>query len=195
MWSPGKRRDFMDIQNKKKAIRLRKIKSFGENISFDQHSFYEETINKTIEPDMETINESTVRPIEGLDKVPPEQIISAKAKVIDVYNIESVAGKNGSSINKQDLVIADQKSKIKMVLWGDQCRYGVKRDKTYIFKKFRLKRKNGETYLTTPKNSTLSSIEEIYDIEKMDKRKLSFVEDVLFVMLFFWFSLTIISLN
>ena len=80
------------------------------------------------------------------------------------------------------------------VLWGDQCRYGVKRDKTFIFKKFRLKRKNGETYLTTPKSRALSSIQEIYDFAKIDGIKIRFVEDVLFI-LFFSFSLTIISLN
>lgn len=80
------------------------------------------------------------------------------------------------------------------MLWGDQCRYGVKRDKTFIFKKFRLKWKNGETYLTTPKSRALSSIKEIYDFAKIDGIKIRFVEDVLFI-LFFSFSLTIISLN
>lgn len=59
VWSPGKRTDFMDVQNKKGAIWLRKIKSFSESVSFNQHSLHEEVINPSLEADIETIDEST----------------------------------------------------------------------------------------------------------------------------------------
>ena len=117
VWSPGKRTDFMDVQNKKEAIWLRKVKSFSESVSFNQHSLHEEVINPSLEADIETIDESTVRSIDSIDKVPPpfpppEQIISVKAKVINIYNAESSTRSNGSSINKQKLVIGHKNSEI-----------------------------------------------------------------------------------
>ena len=174
VWKPEKRTDFLEIQNKKRAIHLYSLTERGKFLNFNEHSSYEETSNPSYEADKETIEESAVRTIASLDKVPTEQIISLKAKVVTIYDVQLVTVR-GSPINNRELEIADETAKIKLVLWGDQC-YDVKRDKTYFFRKFRLRRTNKETYVNTPQNSALSSIGETKDFAEKDGIKGSFVD-------------------
>ena len=186
MWSPEKRADFIDIQNKKRAIwlkgiRLRKIgRDKEEDFIFDECSSYGETVNPSFEADIETIDELREISINGLCKIPKDQLISLKAKVVVVYDVKLSAAFR-SPIKKQELEIADPTATIKMVLWGEYCDYGVNKNCTYIFKNFRLKRKFGRTFLNSPKNSSSTSIEETTDFNEKVKEpkgiKVTFVQD------------------
>ena len=186
VWSPEKRTDFTDIQNKKKAIwlkgiRLRKIgKNEDEDFIFDECSSYGEAVNPSFEADVETIDELREISINSLRKIPKDQLVSVKAKVVAVYDVKLSAAFR-SPIKKQELEIADPTATVKMVLWGEYCDYGVKKNSAYIFKNFRLKRKFGRTYINSPKNSSSTSIKETTDFAEKVKEpkgiKVTFVQD------------------
>lgn len=186
VWSPEKRKDFIDIQNKKRAICLKgiRLRKFGKNededFIFDESSSYGETVNPSFEADVQTIDELREMSIKSLHKVPKDQLVSLKAKVVAVYDVKLSAAFR-FPIKKQELEIADPTATIKMVLWGEYCDYGVKKNSSYIFKNFRLKRKFGRTFINSPKNSSSTSIEETTDfVEKVKEAKgitVTFVQD------------------
>ena len=170
VWKPEKRTDFIEVQTKKGAIHLYNLTERGKFLNFNEHSSYEEINDPLFEADKEIIDESAVRTIASLEKVPTEQIISLKAKVVKIYDVEFVTVR-GSPINNRELQIDDETAKMKLLLWGDQC-YEVEKDKTYFFRMFRLKRNNKETYVNTPKNREFCSIEETKDFAEKDGIKL-----------------------
>ena len=169
VWKSEKRTDFIEFQNKKRAIQLYNLNKQGKFLNFNDYSSYKEINNPSFESD-EEIDESAVRPISSLEKVPTEQIISLNAKVVIIYDAELVTVR-GCPVYKRELEIADETAKVKMVLWGDQC-FKVEKDKTYFFRMFRLKRYRKETYINTPKKNLSSFIEEIKDFAENDETKL-----------------------
>ena len=88
--------------------------------------------------------------ISGLDKLALEQLVSIKAYVAEVSNVKQIIVHGKTPLKKQEVLIADPTSCIKLVLWGDYVN-SLEQGKTYVLENLRLKKSYDEGYLNTAK--------------------------------------------
>ena len=88
--------------------------------------------------------------ISCLEKVASEQLVSLKAHVVEILTVKQVHTQRQENLKKQELIVADPTSWIKLVLWQEYVD-SLEEDKTYILDSLRLKKFNNNRYLNTAK--------------------------------------------
>ena len=91
--------------------------------------------------------------ISSIAKLAPEQLISVKGQVVSVSAVKKISLPQSNDItklSKQEVVVRDTTTSIRVVLWGDYVNTIIPQV-TYLFKHLRIKRTKFEKYLKTPK--------------------------------------------
>ena len=118
--------------------------------------------NKTVisdsilkEEEFKRIDISDTLGINSLNKVAPGQLVSFKAKVVNISGTKQFQTQKGQFI-KQEAFLFDPTGSIRIILWGDYV--GQLQDAvTYAFSGLRLKQVDGEKYVNTPRGDYFKS--------------------------------------
>ena len=95
------------------------------------------------------ISTSTVSSISSLQNVSPEQLVNVHAHVLQLSAANVLQTVHGS-LKKQEGVLVDETSLIKVILWESHVDE-LEKGQTYILRNLRLKESRGEKYMNTPK--------------------------------------------
>ena len=117
-FSPEKRSEFCKNQDAKSAVKISNFKlstKKGSNDVVINNNTSIESVHALnfAHQELSTPNMST---ISSLQKVSLEQLISVHAKVVKLSAVKSLQTSQGS-LKKQEAVIVDETSSIKLVLW------------------------------------------------------------------------------
>ena len=93
--------------------------------------------------------------INSLNKVAPEQLVSFKAKVVNISGTKQFRTQKGHFI-KQEAFLIDPTGSIKVILWRDYVGQ-LQEAATYAFSGLRLKQVDGEKYVNTPRGDYFKS--------------------------------------
>ena len=95
--------------------------------------------------------QSTIIPLSQISKIATEQLVTVKAKVMQLSRAKAQQSASRGTLKKQEGMIADTNGSTKITFWEnftDICQEG----KTYIFKHLKVKKYAGTKYLGIPYN-------------------------------------------
>ena len=177
-FSPLKKKQFHTNEEKKSPVKLSNFKlndKFGPlKIVVDQSTdvaVIDQPIN--FMPIAETSASDLVK-ISTIQKDSPGQLINVRAKVAKALPSKVVALDNGSKLTKQDVILQDDTSSIRLVLWGSLAG-SVTEGETYVFHHVKVRKdKFSEVYINSVKTGNTK-------IEHSDafKEKLAEIETTL----------------
>lgn len=158
------RREALETLSKQKSpVKISKYK-----IS-DKYDRQDIIIHKhtTITPTTATFayqDQKDVLSISSLGRVASEQLITIKGFLAHLSGTKKVTI-NGSEVKKQEGYITDPSGFIKVIFWGGHTD-NQQQGSTYIFKKIRIRKNQGQTYLNTPKQENECTIEPTQPFEE-----------------------------
>jgi uncharacterized CHY-type Zn-finger protein len=94
--------------------------------------------------------------ISSVSKLAKEQLVSIKAEVVQVSSVKKISTSFKGELRKQDVIVRDSTSSIKIVMWEDNVDC-VEVEKTYEFTNLRVKGSEYDRYLNTPQNERFSA--------------------------------------
>ncbi len=92
--------------------------------------------------------------ISSLEKLAPERLVSVKAHVLHISSVKQVQLQNQGVLKKQEVVLEDPTSWIKLVLWENNV-HSLEEATTYILENLRVQKFNNDQYLNTPKDEEI----------------------------------------
>ena len=101
---------------------------------------------------------SALSNLASLQDVSLEQLVEVQAKLIHLGAVKKQNTRYGQSLLKQEVILVDHTTSIKLVLWQDHCEK-LSDGKTYHLKNLRLKKTSGTRYLNTPKSEQFVFVE------------------------------------
>lgn len=104
-------------------------------------------------------DQEDVLSIASLTHVANEQLITIKGYMAYLSGTKKIAI-HGSEVKKQEGYITDPSGFIKIIFWGSHTDK-QEEGSTYIFKKIRTRKSQGEMYLNTPKQENECTIEQV----------------------------------
>jgi hypothetical protein len=179
-FSPKKRSDFCKHQDAKSPVKISKFKLSSKKGSDDvviNNNTSIESIEGLTFPHRE-ISSSTESTISSLQKVSVEQLVSVHAKVVKLSAVKVLQTTHGS-LKKQEGIIVDKTSSIKLVLWETHVDC-LEEGKTYNLNNLRLKENRGEKYVNTPKTGefTFKVAEDLGQLAATDDIELETVRTI-----------------
>ena len=125
-------------------------KNYGnDNVIMNQRTVItESTMNNE---EFQCIDVPDTLDIASFSNVAPEQIVSFKAKIVNLSGEKKFDTQKGCFV-KQEAFAVDPTGTIRIVLWGDYVNQ-LKQDVTYNLTGLRLKQADGEKYVNTPKGN------------------------------------------
>ena len=93
--------------------------------------------------------------ISSLQKVAAEQVVSVKAEVVKMSGCKTIQTQRYGSLKKQEIIIRDNTSSTKVVLWQEYCDC-LELNKTYLLNNLRVKVTKTDKYLNTAKTEKFS---------------------------------------
>ena len=150
-FSPKKRSDFCRHQDAKSPVRISKFKLSSKKGTDDViiNNNTSITPSQVITFQHKEISTSTVSSISSLQNVSPEQLVNVHAHVLQLSAVKVLQTVHGS-LKKQEGVLVDETSLIKVILWESHVDE-LEKGQTYILRNLRLKESRGEKYMNTPK--------------------------------------------
>ena len=89
--------------------------------------------------------------ISAIHKLAPEQLITVKAEIVSVSSVKAINTQHSGKLNKQEVIIRDTTSSVKVVLWQDYVN-SLEVNKTYELQNLRIKTSGKERFLNTAKS-------------------------------------------
>lgn len=96
--------------------------------------------------------------IVSLSEVAAEQLITVKAEVSQISGVKTVRILHRGVLKKQEVLIRDTTSSIKVVLWEANVEI-LEEKKAYLLKNLKVKAANKERFLNTPKDAEFRATE------------------------------------
>ncbi len=151
-FSPRKRSDFSKYEDSKSPVKISKFKissRHGSNdVIINNYTSVTPTAGESVLFEYQAMS-SGVATISSLQNVSLEQLVCLHAKVLDLTSVKILHTAHGP-LKKQDGVLVDETSSIKIMLWEDDVEK-LEKGQTYILRNLRLKESCGEKYVNTPK--------------------------------------------
>ena len=152
-FSPEKKSEFDLAQFNKKPIVLKNFKvnnNFGNDnvVMNNKTQIGDSTLT---EKEFKRVDIPDTLDIISLTNVAPEQLVSFKAKVVNLGGVKHFETQKGT-FTKQEGFLIDPTGSTRIVLWGDYVGQ-LQQDMTYSFSGLRLKQIDGEKYVNTPKGN------------------------------------------
>ena len=159
-FSPNKHSEFVALQKAKSPVKVSNFtKSKGKDIIFNQYTKITPVDNIDFQHSSKLLVTGIANTIASLNEVAPEQLVSVKAEIPEVSGVKSVKTQYQGTLRKQEVLIRDTTSSMKVVLWEDNVDQ-LQKNKTYLLKNQKVKLTNKERYLNTPKDDEFTATEE-----------------------------------
>jgi hypothetical protein len=158
-FSPAKRKLFDECEKNSTPVKIRKFmhdrKEGSTDILMSEYVIVEELKPEDVPFSKEELLPSDLN-VSMLASISPQQLISLKAKLIHVGEVETVKTPH-STLRKCDGLLVDPSGSVKITLWEDDVGK-VTEGETYEFKNLKLKKNNfsGQLYVNPAKG--ISSI-------------------------------------
>eukprot|EP00794_Sanderia_malayensis_P001490 gene1490-1649_t len=172
-FSPGKKRSFEQLAMKKSPIKLKKFirdkKKDSTDILMNEKVVVEELSPSDIQFEhRETVSQEDLD-IMKLSNILPEQLVTLKAKVINLQKQEEINTNTGAVLTKREALLLDPSGTIKIVLWEHDVT-AISEGKTYQFKNLRLKKNKvtNETYVNPAKGISVISETEGFPVDALN---------------------------
>lgn len=135
-------------------------KSNGRDIVFNQYTkvMPVESADIDFEHSAKLLVTGIATSIASLTEVAAEQVISVKAEVSEISGVKTVHTQHQGTLKKQEVLIRDNTSSIKVILWETNVEK-LEKNKTYLLKNLKVKVSNKERYLNTPKGKEFTATE------------------------------------
>lgn len=135
-------------------------KSNGRDIVFNQYTkvIPVESADINFEHSAKLLVTGIANSIASLTEVAAEQVISVKAEVSEISGVKIVHTQHQGTLKKQEVLIRDTTSSIKVILWETNVEK-LEKNKTYLLKNLKVKVSNKERYLNTPKGEEFIATE------------------------------------
>lgn len=157
-FSPEKRPMLHTLQQTKSPVKITKFRT-SDNYSKDIVIDKKTVISPIPKDDSFTYKETeqdSVVSIASLQEAAPEQLVSVKAKVINIQSSKVLATSSFGPLKKQECTIVDLSKSIQLILWQQNVEM-LELNHTYLFKALRLKQgPSGDKYLNTPRGGEFS---------------------------------------
>ena len=111
-------------------------------------TYFKDASKANFEPDQS--NESKIFSLGNLNKISAEQLITVKAKIVNLSRVKFVPLAKESH-RKREIDISDPTGTSKLLLWEESCEQHLESGVTYIYSNFRLKVRGRSRYLNSPK--------------------------------------------
>ena len=158
-FSPNKHSEFTTLQKAKSPVKVSHYtKSKGKDIVFNQYTKITPVDNIEFQHSSKLLITGLANTIASLNEVAPEQLISVKAEIAEVSGVKIVNTQHQGTLKKQEVLVRDTTSSMKVVLWEDNVEQ-LHKNKTYILKNLKVKVSNRERYLNTPKGDEFTATE------------------------------------
>ena len=159
-FSPNKHSEFTTLQKAKSPVKVSNYtKSTGKDIVFNQYTKITPTDDIDFQHSAKLLASGVANTIASLNEVAPEQLVSVKAEIAEVSGVKTVKTQHQGTLKKQEVLIRDATSSMKVVLWEDNVDQ-LQQNKTYLLKNLKVKVSNRERYLNTPKDDEFTASEE-----------------------------------
>ena len=107
----------------------------------------------------------TLRDLEELEDMPDRQSVNALGKVVDVRDPGEVrAASSSQPLQKQDVIIADSKAAVRVVLWERSIGL-LEMGKTYNLRNVAVRSYNGNKYLSCSESSECASAPDYGEVQ------------------------------
>ena len=153
-FSPEKKPLFDVYKVNRNAVNISKFRSDGtpdsKDIIIDKKS---QITQATVSPNFDPIDISNVSftTISSLEKININQLLTIKAKVVNLSGVKTFTTSEGKTLKKQEGTLVDHTGDIRIQLWENDTDTLIE-GKTYKLSNVRLKQNRGERYLTPPKS-------------------------------------------
>ena len=164
-FNPERKAAFDTLEKQRSPVKLSKYATSNKYGTTDIVIQKYTNVVPTEAPELEALYQqqtSSYATISSLQDVAPNQLITVKAKLLQLSATKNVIMHDSKPVKKQEGIIVDTTSYMKIVLWA-QYTGNLQESNTYIFTNLRLKQSNGLKYLNTPKDHSGVSIEETED--------------------------------
>ncbi|CAB4011402.1 Hypothetical predicted protein [Paramuricea clavata] len=154
-FSPDKHSQLKTLQQTKSPI---KIENFGHARNDENGDMLIHKFTKIVPIDATTISfpysdnltASGIIPISSIANLAVEQLVSVKAEVAHLSGVKILQTQHQGTLKKQEVIIRDTTSSIKLTLWGNNVDTLALND-TYILKNLQVKSFNDTKFLNTAK--------------------------------------------
>ena len=149
---PGKRHIVRKYSNEKSPEKISNY-SLGNrygptSLVMNSKTFSKGASKPNFVPDQSKENENVS--LENLNNIAAEQLITVKAKIINLSGVKVVPLAN-ETFRKREIDISDPTGTSKLLLWEESCEQSLVSGVTYIFSSFRLKVRGELRYLNSRK--------------------------------------------
>ncbi|CAB3997651.1 Hypothetical predicted protein, partial [Paramuricea clavata] len=133
-FSPNKHLEFTRRQKAKSLVKVSNYtKSKGKDIVFNQYTKITPIDDIDFQHSSKLLITGLANTIASLNEVAPEQLISVKAEIAEVSGVKIVNTQHQGMLKKQEVLVRDTTSPMKVVLWEDNVEQ-LEKNKTYILK-------------------------------------------------------------
>ena len=158
-FSPNKHSEFTTLQKAKSPVKVSNYtKLTGNDIVFNQYTKITPTDDIDFQHSAKLLAGGVANTIASLNEAAPEQLVSVKAEIAEVSGVKTVKTQHRGTLKKQEVLIRDATSSMKVVLWEDNVDQ-LHQNKTYLLKNLKVKVSNRERYLNTPKDDEFTATE------------------------------------
>ena len=155
-FSPGKRKFMADVDKARSPVKITKHDLSKSDVIINNRT------NITLMNDSDVgfchdplLAKDAFVTLKELEKLAPWQLLNTKASVALVNEVTTHQGKDGQTINKQEIVIRDSTGCCSFYLYGDDTDK-LDAGKSYVLKNLRLRVVKGSVFLNTSKTEPFS---------------------------------------
>lgn len=156
-FSPEKRPLLHTLQQTKSPVKITNFRTsdnYSKDIVIDKKTVIS-PIPKDDSFTYKEANQESVLSIASLQEAASEQLVSVKAKVINIQSPKVQPTSSFGPLKKQECTIVDSSKSIQLILWQQNVEM-LQLNNTYLFKGLRLKEgPSGNKYLNTPRGVLL----------------------------------------
>lgn len=157
-FSPEKRPLLHTLQQTKSPVKITNFRTsdnYSKDIVIDKKTVIS-PIPKDDSFTYKEANQESVLSIASLQEAASEQLVSVKAKVINIQSPKVQPTSSFGPLKKQECTIVDLSKSIQLILWQQNVEM-LQLNNTYLFKGLRLKEgPSGNKYLNTPRGGEFS---------------------------------------
>ena len=153
-FSPKRRSELCKYEDAKSPVKVSKFKmsarqGYSSDVIINNYTSLTPTSSESITFQYQPMPTSAVAIISSLQNVSLEQLVTVHAKVLELSAVKVLHTAHGS-LKKQEGILVDETSSIKIILWESEVEK-LEKGETYIFRNLRLKESRGEKYVNTSK--------------------------------------------